>query len=219
MQKEWQQKTPKKRFVQFLIEVTKKNWPKKIWADKATEFAGELRKLCKAEGIQINSTMSGTKAASAEGTKRSLKKYFTATWKVLDTSTITYCFNSSQQKKCSRDLVPNNIKISDFFPFCTASHHKKIENPSLKMETKFATGKMTYPWGTVTNHQKHKKFLKLLQFLPEHLQRTQWRMNRMNLSAVSFIRKEYWKSFNNEIVNKRNGFQAMHLRNYCQNYT
>ena len=38
---------------------------------KTTEFAGEFKKLCKAEGIQIYSTMGETKAAFAERTIRS----------------------------------------------------------------------------------------------------------------------------------------------------
>ena len=57
----------------FLTMITKKNRPKKTWVDKGTEFAGEFEKLCKAEGIQIYSTMSETKAAFAERTIRSLK--------------------------------------------------------------------------------------------------------------------------------------------------
>ena len=57
----------------FLSMITKKNCPKKIWVDKGTEFAGEFKKLCKAEGIQISSEMSETKAAFAERTIRSLK--------------------------------------------------------------------------------------------------------------------------------------------------
>ena len=48
--------------------ITKKKEPNKIWVDKETEFAGEFEKLCKAEGIQIYSTMSETKAAFAERT-------------------------------------------------------------------------------------------------------------------------------------------------------
>ena len=36
----------------FLTIITKKNRPKKIWVDKGTEFAGEFKKLCKADGIQ-----------------------------------------------------------------------------------------------------------------------------------------------------------------------
>ena len=41
----------------FLTMITKKNHPKKIWVDKGTEFAGVFKKLCKAEGIQIYSTI------------------------------------------------------------------------------------------------------------------------------------------------------------------
>ena len=56
----------------FLSMITKKNRPRNFWVDKGTEFAGEFKKLCKAEGIQIYSTMSETKAF-AEHTIRSLK--------------------------------------------------------------------------------------------------------------------------------------------------
>ena len=57
----------------FLSLMTKKNRPKKLWVDKGTEYAGEFIKLCKAEGIQIYSTLSETKAAFSERTIRSLK--------------------------------------------------------------------------------------------------------------------------------------------------
>ena len=57
----------------FSSMITKRNGPKKAWVDKGTEFAGEFRKFCTAEGIQVDSTMSETKAAFAERTIRSLK--------------------------------------------------------------------------------------------------------------------------------------------------
>ena len=57
----------------FSSMITKKNRPKKIWLDKGTEFAGEFKKFCAGEGIQVYSTMSETKAAFAEHTIRSLK--------------------------------------------------------------------------------------------------------------------------------------------------
>ena len=57
----------------FSKMITKKNRPKKIWADQGTEFAGEFKKLCSDEGIEIYSSMSETKAAFAERTIRSLK--------------------------------------------------------------------------------------------------------------------------------------------------
>ena len=52
----------------FSSMVTKRNRPKKIWVDKVTEFAGAFKKFCTAEGIQVYSTMSETKAAFAERT-------------------------------------------------------------------------------------------------------------------------------------------------------
>ena len=57
----------------FLTMITKKNRPKKNWVDRRTEFAGEFRKLSEAEGMQIYSTMSETKAGFAERTIRSPK--------------------------------------------------------------------------------------------------------------------------------------------------
>ena len=53
--------------------ITKTIQSKKIWVDKSSEIAGEFKKLCKAKGLQIYSTISETKAAFAERTKRSLK--------------------------------------------------------------------------------------------------------------------------------------------------
>ena len=65
--------------------ITKKNRPKKIWVDKGTEFNGAFKRFCAAEGIQVYSTMSDTKAAFAERTIRS-KVYFTVPWRILDKS-------------------------------------------------------------------------------------------------------------------------------------
>ena len=59
----------------FSAMLTKKNRPKKIWVDKGTEFAGAFKKFCAAEGIQVYSTMSETKAAFAERTIRSLRNF------------------------------------------------------------------------------------------------------------------------------------------------
>ena len=57
----------------FSSMITKQNRPKKTWVDKGTELAGAFKKFCVAEGIQVYSTMSETKAAFAERTIRSLK--------------------------------------------------------------------------------------------------------------------------------------------------
>ena len=47
----------------FSSMITKRNRPKMIWVDKGAEFVGAFKKFCAAEGIQVYSTMSETKAA------------------------------------------------------------------------------------------------------------------------------------------------------------
>ena len=64
-------------------------------------------------------------------------------------------------------------RMSTFCPICTANKYEIIENPGLGMETEFTSRSKTGPSGMVTSHSLHKKFLKLLHFLPENLQHTQ----------------------------------------------
>ena len=73
----------------FLTMITKKFRTEKIWFYNGTEFAGEFKKLCKAEGRKIYSTISQTKAAFAERTVRSPKINCTVTWETMGTSTLT----------------------------------------------------------------------------------------------------------------------------------
>ena len=77
----------------FLSGITKKYRPRKIWVDKGTEFAGDFKKLCKADGIQNYSTRSETTSAFAERTIRSLKNIF---YRTMDTNTFTNWLNSLQ---------------------------------------------------------------------------------------------------------------------------
>ena len=53
MQKEGKRKILRK----WLVHDLQKNWPKKTWFAKGADFAGEFKTFCKAEGVQIYSTM------------------------------------------------------------------------------------------------------------------------------------------------------------------
>ena len=98
--------------------ITKKDRPNILWVDQATELAGELKKFCSAEGIEIYSTMSETKVAFAERTPLSLKN-------------ILYCYredygykyvhkllqfiaNMNSRSNRNIDMKPNHVKNSDF---------------------------------------------------------------------------------------------------------
>ena len=101
----------------FLTMIIKKNRPKKIWVEKGTEFAEQFKNLCKAEGIQIYSTMSETKAAFAERTIRSLKNIL---YRYMENNGDKYFHKLTQfvttlnsRKNCSIDLIPKNVKNSD----------------------------------------------------------------------------------------------------------
>ena len=99
----------------FLTMITKKNRPEKFWVDKGTEVAGEFEKLCKAEGIQIYSTRSETKAAFAERTIRSLENIL---YCYMEDNGYKYIHKLTQfvatlnsRRKCSRHFRPKNLKI------------------------------------------------------------------------------------------------------------
>ena len=89
----------------FLTMITKKNRPKKMWFDKGTEFAGEFKKICKAEGIQIYSTMSETKAAFAERTIRSMYVQY-------EKCTLPLHGRQGRQVPCQIDSIRYNTNFS-----------------------------------------------------------------------------------------------------------
>ena len=77
--------------------ITKKNRPKKFWVDQGTEIAREFRKFCSAEGREIYTTMSETKAAFAERTIRSLKSFCIAIWRIMCAGIFINYLNLLQQ--------------------------------------------------------------------------------------------------------------------------
>ena len=46
--------------------ISRKNTPEKLWVDKGTEYGGTFKKFFKEKDIEVNSTMSETKAAFAQ---------------------------------------------------------------------------------------------------------------------------------------------------------
>ena len=132
----------------YLIMITKKNRTKKNWVDKGTELAGEFKKFCKAEGIQFYSTRRETKAAFAERTIQSLKNIL---YRYMEDKGYKYIHKLTQfftalisRRNCSIDLIPKDVNISEFCPFCTAYNYENLENPNLKLEIEFASQSMSY---------------------------------------------------------------------------
>ena len=109
-------KDSKETVKKFSKKITKKNRPKKIWVIEGREFAGEFKKFCSAEGKEIYSTMSETKAAFAEGTIRSLNNIL---YRYLEDYGCEYIHKLPQfiatmnsRNNRSIDMKPNHVKNS-----------------------------------------------------------------------------------------------------------
>ena len=134
----------------FLTMITKKNRPKKIWVDKGTKFAGEFKNLCKAEGIQIYSTMNKTKAAFAERTIRSLKNIL---YRYMEDNGYKYNHKLTQfvttlnsRRNCSIDLIPKNGKNSDFLSILYSKPLREFKKPKFKVGDIVCVSKYELPF-------------------------------------------------------------------------
>ena len=134
----------------FLSTITKQTRPRTVWVDKGTEFAGEFKKLCKAEGIQRYSTMSETKTAFAERTKRSLK---TILYRYMEENGYKYihkltqfCTKLNSRRNCSRDLIPKNVKSSDFLSILYSKPLREVRKPTFKVGDRVRISKYDLPF-------------------------------------------------------------------------
>ena len=120
----------------FSSIITKKNRPRKIWVDKGTEFAGTFKKFCVAEGIQVYSTMSETKAAFAERTIRSLKNIV---YRYMEDFAYKYIHKLPQffttlnsRRNSSVVMRPNTVKNCDFMSILYSKHLRDYKKPTFK---------------------------------------------------------------------------------------
>ena len=117
--------------------ITKKKCPKKLWVDKGTEFAGQCKKNCNAQGMQIYSRMSETKAAFAERTIRLMKNIL---YGYMADYGYKYVHNLPQfvttlnfRKNCSISLKPKSFENSDFLSIRYSKPLGEYRKPKLKI--------------------------------------------------------------------------------------
>ena len=149
----------------FSSMITKKNRPKKIWVDMGTEFAGAFKKFCSAEGIQVYSTKSETKAAFAERTIRSLKNKL---YRYMEDFGYKYIHKLPQfittlnsRRNSSIDMRPNTVKNCDFMSILYSKPLREFKKPTFKLVIEFESQSMIWLFAKVTNRGLHEKFLKL----------------------------------------------------------
>ena len=134
----------------FSSMITKRNRPKKIWVDKGTEFAGAFKKFCGAEGIQVYSTMSETKAAFAERTIRSLKNIL---YRYMEDFGYKYIHKLPQfintlnsRRNSSIDMKPNTVKNCDIMSILYSKPLREFKKPTFKTGDRVRISKYDLPF-------------------------------------------------------------------------
>ena len=132
----------------FSSMITKRNRPKKIWVDKGTEFAGAFKKFCAAEGIQVYSTMSETKAAFE--IIRSLKNIL---YRYMEDFGYKYIHKLPQfiatlnsGRNSSIDMRPNTVKNCDFMSILYSKPLREFKKPTFKIGDRVRISKYDLPF-------------------------------------------------------------------------
>ena len=149
----------------FSSMITKRNRPKNNWVDKGIEFAGAFKKFCVAEGIQVYSILSETKAPFAERTLRSLKYIL---YRYIEDFAYKYLLKLPQfittlnsRRNSSIDMRTNTVKNCDFMSILYSKPLREFKKPSSKIGDRMQISKQTCLFAKVTSRSLHKKFLKL----------------------------------------------------------
>ena len=128
----------------------KKESTKKIWVDQGTEFAGDFKKFCVAEGIHVHSTMSETKATFAERTIRSLRNIL---YRYMEEYGYKYIHKLSQfvkilksRKTRTINMVPNKVKNSDFMSILYGKPIRELPPPKFAIGDKVRISKIDPPF-------------------------------------------------------------------------
>ena len=129
-------KDSQETFKVFSSMITRRNRAKKIWVDKGNEFAGAFEKFYVAEGIQVYSTMSETKAAIAERTIRSLKNILYLYMEDFGYKFIhklpQFITTLNSRLNMLIDMTPNTVKNCDFMSILYSKPLREYKKPVFK---------------------------------------------------------------------------------------
>ena len=130
--------------------IKNKNRPKKIWVDKGTESAEAFKNFCAAEGIQVYSIISETKAGFAERTIRSLKNILYRYMEVFGYKYIhklpQFITTLNSRRNSSKDMRPNTEKNCDFMSILYSKPLLEIKKPTFKTGDRVRISKYDLPF-------------------------------------------------------------------------
>ena len=165
--------------------ITKKKIPKKIWVDQGTEFAGEFKNFCSAEGTEIYSTMSETKAAFAERTIRSLKNIL---YRYMQDYGYKYIHKIPQfiatmnsRNNRSIDMKPNHVMNSDFMSILFSKPLREYKKPKFGIGDRVCISKYDFPFRKGYKPQFTQEIFEILTIATKNLQHIQSKTNKKKL--------------------------------------
>ena len=134
----------------FLTMITEKNHPKEVWVDKETEFAWEIKKLCKAGGKQIYSTMSKTKAAFADRPIRSPNKIL---YRYMEYNRYKYIHKLTHivttlncRRNCSINYIAKSVKNFDFSTILYNKPLREVRKTKFNIGDRVRISKYNWPF-------------------------------------------------------------------------
>ena len=114
------------------------------------ELAGAFKKFCAAEGIQVYSTMSETKAAFAERTIRSLKIIL---YRYMEDFGYKYIHKLPQfiatlnsRRNSSIDMRPNTVKNCDLMSILYSKPLREFKKPAVRIGDRVRISKYDLPF-------------------------------------------------------------------------
>ena len=176
----------------FSSMITKRNRPKKIWVAKGTELAGAFKKFRTAEGIQVYSAMSETKAAFAERTIRSLKNIL---YSYMEDYGYKYIHKLPQfittlnsRRNSSIDMRPETVQNCYFMSIFYSKPLREFKKPTFKIGQRVRISQYDLLFCKGYKPQFTRQVFEIV-FENDNHQHTQSRMSKERLFKANFIKK------------------------------
>ena len=190
--------------------ITKRNRPKKIWDDKGTKLAGAFKKFCAAEGMQVYSTMSGTKADFAERTIRSLKNilyhYMEAFGYIYIHKLPQFITTLNSRRNSSIDIRPNSVKNCDFMSILYSKPLLEFKKPTFEVGDRVRISKYDLPFRKGYKPQITREVFEIVAIATRKPPTYTIKDEQGEIIQGKFYQKKLIKSFNNGIAYNRVGF-------------
>ena len=151
--------------------------------------------------------MSETKAAFAERTTRSLQKIF---YRYMEDNGYKYIHKLIQlvttlnsRRKCSIDLIPKNLKNSDFLSTLYSKPLREFTKPQWKIGDRVRISKYDLPFRKGYKPQSTQEVFEIVAISSRKPPKYTIKDEKMRLSAVTFKRKSWSRSFKSGNVYNR----------------